>query len=60
MEENKSERVGERLEGGVGQSRHEGLDKFEPEKFEFVSQAFEAGNGGRRSFGYGVFSAHGS
>jgi hypothetical protein len=25
-----------------------------------VAQAFETGNGVRRSFGYGIFSAHGA
>jgi hypothetical protein len=60
VEENEAEQIGKRLERGVGQARNEGFDKSEPEKFELVAQAFKAGNGGRRSFGYGVFSAHGS
>ena len=60
VEEDEAERIGKRLESGVGQARHEGLDKFEPEKFEFVAQTLEAGNGVRRSFGYGIFSAHGA
>ena len=42
VEENKSECIGERSEGSVGQARDEGFYKFEPEKFEFVTEAFEA------------------
>ena len=60
VEEDEAERIGKRLEGGVGEPRHEGFDKFEPQKFEFVAQAFEAGHTRLRSLGCGIFSAHGA
>jgi hypothetical protein len=60
VKENEAEQIGKRLERGVGQARDEGLDEFQAEKFEFVAQTLETGNVWRWSFGYGVFSAHGS
>ena len=60
VEEDEAERIGNRLESGVGQARNEGFDEFETKKFEFVAQTLETGNSWRRSLGCGIFSAHGA